>query len=88
MENIGSKMHLHGAGLHSSEKKIAILRDRWWPQTATQERVRISKQFLCNTWKKRNERLNVGDCSIMSRNGAPSRNKCVVNGQRTKASNK
>ena len=49
---------------------------------------RISKQFLCSIWKKHNERPNVGGVSIRSRNGAPSRNRCVVNGQMTKASNK
>ena len=38
--------------------------------------------------KKRNERPNVGGVSIRSRNGAPSRKGCVVNGQMTKASNK
>ena len=34
--------------LESSEKTIAILGDRWWPQTAKQDGERISKQFLCN----------------------------------------
>ena len=29
--------------LESSEKTIAILGDRWWPQTAKQNRDRISK---------------------------------------------
>ena len=33
--------------LESSEKTIAILGDRWWPQTAKQDVDRISKQFLC-----------------------------------------
>ena len=73
--------------LESSEETIAILRDRWWPQTAKQDGDRISKQFLCNMWKKRNERPNVGGVSIRSRNGAPSRKGCEVNGQMTKASN-
>ena len=73
--------------LESSEKTIAILGDRWWPQTAKQDGNRISKQFLCNIWKKRNERPNVGGVSIRSRYGAPSRNGCVVNGHMTKASN-
>ena len=50
-------------------------------------RDRISKQFLCNIWKKRNERPNVGRVSIRSRNGAPSRKGCVVNGPMIKASN-
>ena len=39
-----------------SEKTIAILGDRWWPQTAKQDGDRISKEFLCNLWRKRNER--------------------------------
>ena len=43
--------------LESSEKTITILGDRWWPQTATQDGDRISKQFLCGIWKKRKERL-------------------------------
>ena len=72
----------------SSEKTIAILGDRWRPQTAKQDGDRISKQFLCNIWKKRHERSNVGGVSIRSRNGAPSRKGRVVNGQMTKASNK
>ena len=59
--------------LDYSEKTIAILGDRWWPQTAKQDGDRISKQFLCNIWKERNERPNVGGISIRSRNGAPSR---------------
>ena len=32
--------------LESSEKTIAILGDRWWPQTAKQDGDRISKQFF------------------------------------------
>ena len=78
-------------GAHdSSEKTIALLGDRWWPQTAKQEKDKISKRFLCNLnfWKKRNEHPNVGVVSIRSRNGAPSRKGCVVNGQMTKTSNK
>ena len=39
--------------LDSSEKTIAILGDRWWPQTAKQEGDTISKNFLRNIWKKR-----------------------------------
>ena len=46
---------------------------------------RISKRFLCNIWKKRSECPNVGGFSTRSRNGAPSRKGCVVNGQMTKA---
>ena len=74
--------------LESSEKKIAILGDRWWPQAAKQDGDRISKHFLCNIRMKCNERPNVGGVSTRSRNGAPSRKGCVVNGQMTKASNK
>ena len=74
--------------LESSEKTIAIVGDRWWPQSAKQEGDRISKHILCNIWKKRNERPNVGGVSIKSRNGAQSRKGCVVNDQMTKASNK
>ena len=76
--------------LESSEKTIAILGHRWWPQTAKQDGDRISQQFLliCSIWKKRNERPNVGGVSTRSRNGAPSRKGCVVNGRMTKASTK
>ena len=74
--------------LESTDKIIAILGDRWWPHTAKQDRDRISNQFLCSIWKKRNECRNVGGVSTRSRNGAPSRKGCVVNGQTTKASNK
>ena len=74
--------------LESTEKTIAILGYRWWPQTAKQDGDRTCKQFLCNIWKKRTERPNVGGVSIRSRNGAPSRKGCVVNVQMTKASNK
>ena len=74
--------------LESSEKTIAILGDRRLPQTAKQDGDRISKQLLCSIWKKRNERPIAGGVSIRSRNGAPSRNGCVVNGQLNKASNK
>ena len=39
--------------LESSEKTIAIVGDIWWPQTAKLDGDRIiSKQFLCNIWKK------------------------------------
>ena len=41
--------------LESIENTIAILGYRWWPQTAKQDGDRISKQFLCSIWKKRNE---------------------------------
>ena len=77
--------------LESSEKKIAILRDRWSPQEAKQGGDRISNQFLCNTSKYMEEefdRPNVGRVSIRSRSGAPSRKGSVVNGQTTKGGNK
>ena len=74
--------------LDSSEKTIAILGDRWWRRRAKQEGDKISKTFLCNKWNKRNERRKVGGVSLWSKNGAPSRKGCVVNGQMTKASNK
>ena len=32
------------------EKTVAILGDRWWPQTAKQDGDRMSKQFPCNIW--------------------------------------
>ena len=32
--------------LESSEKMIAIVGDRWWPQTAKQDGDRIRKQFF------------------------------------------
>ena len=48
----------------------------------------ISKKFVCNIWKRRNERPDVGGVSTRSRNGAPSRKGCLVHGQMTKASNK
>ena len=75
--------------LDSSEKTIAVLGDRWWPQTAKQKGDKLSQKNLCNIWEKRSERRNVGGVSInsRSRNGAPSRKGYVVNGQMTKASN-
>ena len=75
--------------LDSREKTTAILGDRWWPpQTAKQGGDNVRKRFLCNVWKKRSEHRAVGGFSIRSRNGAPSRKGCVVNGQTTKASKK
>ena len=74
--------------LDSREKTIAILGDRWWPQTAKQDGDKICRRFLCSVWKKRNEYLVVGGVSVRSRNGAPCRKGCVVNGQTTKASKK
>ena len=74
--------------LDDREKTIAIQGDRCLPQTARQDGDNICKKFLCNIWKKRKERLNVGGVSIRSRNGAPSRKGRVVNGHTTRISNK
>ena len=46
--------------LESSEKTIAILGDRWWPQTAKQDGDRISKQFVCNTSSPFGGEIEVG----------------------------
>ena len=59
--------------INSSEKTIAILGDRWWPQKAKQQGDEMSKKVICNIWKKREERPNVGGVSIRSRKSAPSR---------------
>ena len=67
----------------SNEKTIAVLGDRWCPQAAKQEGDKISKEFPCNIWKQRNERLIVRGFSIRSRNGVLFRKGCVVNGQMT-----
>ena len=74
--------------LDNREKTIASLGDRCWQQTAKQDGDKICKRFLCNVWKKCNERLNVEGVSIRGRNGAPSSKGRVVNGHTTKASNK
>ena len=74
--------------LDISEITIAILGDRWWPQAAKQEGDKISEKFRCNIWKQGDERPIVGGVSIRSRTGAPSRKRCVVNRQMTKASDK
>ena len=42
------------------------------PRPPRQEGGKISKLFLCNLWKNRNERPTVGGVSIRSKNGAPS----------------
>ena len=39
-------------GTLDSEKTIAILGDRWWPQKAKQQGDDISNIYICNTWKK------------------------------------
>ena len=70
----------------SSERTIAILGDRLWPQTAQEEGHTLSYLFLCNIWKKRTERPNVGGVSIRSRNDVSSRKVRGVNSQKTTAS--
>ena len=50
--------------------------------------IRLTQKFLCNMWKQRIARPNVGGVSTRSRNGAPSQKGCVVSGRMTKASNK
>ena len=57
--------------LDSSEKTIALLGGRWWPQAAKQEEDKASKKFICNIWKQRTQHPNVGGVSFRSRNGAP-----------------
>ena len=48
--------------LGNSEKAIAILGDRWWPQTAKQEEGTIKQKiYVCNTWKK-----NVMSAQVLS----------------------
>ena len=78
-------------GLDQSEKTIAILGDRWWPNEAQEQGDKICKRFLCEVWQTRKERQNVNGASCRSRNGALSRKGCVVNGHMghmTKASEK
>ena len=80
------------------DKMIAILLigDRWWPRISKDETGRGWGKHFFKTWymekKKHNERPDVGGVYMRSRNGArngaPSRKRCVVNGQMTKASNK
>ena len=40
--------------LDSSEKTIAVLGDRWWPQTAKQEGDKIREKFLSSIVYGRN----------------------------------
>ena len=71
--------------LESSEKKIEIDGGR-----RRRNRTGIGKanSFHIVYGRSVNERPNVGGISIRSRNGAPSRTGCVVNGQMTKANKK
>ena len=43
----------------SSEKTIAFLGDRCWPQAAKLEGDKISKKLICDMWKQRYERSSV-----------------------------
>ena len=52
MRNIGECGMEKFGTLDSSEQTIAILGERWWPQTAKQAGDNIIKTFLCNIWKK------------------------------------
>ena len=49
----------------SSEKTIAILGDRWWPQAAQQEGDKTSKKFLCNIWKQRKMSAQLLEVSLL-----------------------
>ena len=71
-----------------SEKTIAILGDRWWPQTVKQEGDKMDRKIHVYLYFKRDERPNVGGVSIRTRSGAPSRKVCVINGRMTTASDK
>ena len=79
--------------LENSERTIAILGARWWPQTIKQEGDKLKpkkNEILPTIWKKRHERptTEVTRLCIESRNGAPSRKRFMVDGQIAKASNK
>ena len=81
MENFGT--------LHYGERKIGILGERCWLQTAKQEGDNmVICIWWCYIWKKLNERPNIGGVSVWSRNCPPSRKDCGVNGQLATASKK
>lgn len=57
----------------SSEKTIAIVLDKWWPQATRHEMYKISQHYMCNVCKQRNESQTVVEgVFITSRSGAPS----------------
>ena len=56
--NVAWRSLVHYIG--GSEKTIAVLGDRWWPQTAKQEGDKISEEFLRNIWKNVVSAQNVG----------------------------
>ena len=47
-------------GTLNKEKAVAILGDRWCPQTAKEEGRQDVQRVLCHMPKKRTERPNVG----------------------------
>ena len=55
----------------NGERTIAILGDRWRPQTAKQQGGKMIKMFYAMHGKKRNERPKVGGVSSRSSNGGP-----------------
>ena len=65
----------------NSEKTVGILEDRWWLQKAKLEEEKVSKQ-LPPKYMETNamSAQNVGGVSTRSKNGAPPRKGCVVNG--------
>ena len=70
--------------LDSSEKTIAILGDRWWPQKAKRVGDKMSKKLPCaRCGKNVSERPNVEGILLGVGTGAPSREGCVVNAQMT-----
>ena len=82
----GCGIEMLGTRLDSSEKPIAFLIGEIGGGHRRRNRKEIrSANIFCviHGGKKR----SVGGVSNLSRNGAPSRKGCVVNGQGTKASN-
>ena len=72
-----------------SEKTIAMLGDRWWPQAAKQEGGNLAKRFyVIYGSNAMSAQINVGGVSIRSRNDAPFRKGCVADGQITKTRKK
>ena len=65
--------------LDGSEHTIAILGNRWSPQTTKQDRGKMSKKYILHGENViSTQTLEV---SITSWDGAPSRKGCVINGQ-------
>ena len=69
MKKLGIRDMEESVTLESSWKTIAILGDRFWPQTAKEDEDMISKRWLCTLPKYRNVRPNAGGVAIRSRNG-------------------